>query len=200
MVVKICVKFLLKLDFGTENEAGNEFFYERGDIVSWREKYLRRIKQIREQEPERDIVYLDETWLTEGHQKNKEWVDTLTLKDPQKTKSLSLTTGCTNLHVGKGRRIVISDSITENGTLPGGLWIYKAVSKKATGKGQTENKKKGAVLLPPRYLSKTKITMTIKEIQDLELNRTITMKWTMKNMKTTLRPKFVRTYPKLLLL
>ena len=24
--VKICVKFLLKLDFGTENEAGNEFF------------------------------------------------------------------------------------------------------------------------------------------------------------------------------
>ena len=26
MVVKICVKFLLKLDFGTENEAGNEFF------------------------------------------------------------------------------------------------------------------------------------------------------------------------------
>ena len=86
---------------------------------------------------------MDETWLTEGHQKNKEWVDTSTLKDPQKTKSLSLTTGCTNLHVGKGRRIVISDAITENGTVPGALWIYKAVSKKSTGKGQTENKKKG---------------------------------------------------------
>ena len=27
MVVKICVKFLLKLDFGTENEAGNEFLW-----------------------------------------------------------------------------------------------------------------------------------------------------------------------------
>ena len=26
MVVKICVKFLLKLDFGTENEVRNEFF------------------------------------------------------------------------------------------------------------------------------------------------------------------------------
>ena len=85
---------------------------------------------------------MDETWLTEGHQKNKEWVDTSTLKDPQKTKSLSLTTGCTNLHVGKGRRIVISDAITENGTVPGAFWIYKAVSKKSTGKGQTENKKK----------------------------------------------------------
>ena len=53
-----------------------------------------------------------------------------------------MTTGCTNLHVGKGRRIVISDAITENGTVPGSLWIYKAASKKSTGKGQTENKKK----------------------------------------------------------
>ena len=90
-------------------------------------------------------------------------MDTSTLKDPQKTKSLSLTTGCTNLHFGKGRRIVISDAITENGTVLGALWIYKAVSKKSTGKGQTENEKRVAVLLPPRYLSKTKITMTITE-------------------------------------
>ena len=193
-------QILIKIGFRYRKRGRERIFYERGDIVSWREKYLRRIKQIREQEPERDIVYLDETWLTEGHQKNKEWVDTSTLKDPQKTKSLSLTTGCTNVHVGKGKRIVISDAITENGTVPGALWIYKAVSKKSTGKGQTENKKSVAVLLPPRYLSKTKITMTIKEIQDLELNRAITMRWTMKNMKTTLRPKFVRTYPKILLL
>ena len=63
-------------------------------------------------------------------------------------------------------------------------------------KVKLKTRKRVAVLLPPRCLSKTKITMTIKEIQDLELNRTITMKWTMKNMKTTLRPKFVRTYYK----
>ena len=66
----------------------------------------------------------------------------LNVKRSTKTKNLSLTTGCTNLHVGKGRRIVISDAITENGTVPGALWIYKAASKKSTGKGQTENKKK----------------------------------------------------------
>ena len=141
-------QILIKIGFRYRKRGRERIFYERGDIVSWREKYLRRIKQIREQEPERDmqtmIVYLDETWLKEGHQKNKEWVDTSTLKDvAQKTKSLSLTTGCTNLHVGKGRRIVISDAITENGTVPGALWIYKAASEKSTGKGQTENKKKG---------------------------------------------------------
>ena len=135
-------QILIKIGFRYRKRGRERIFYERGDIVSWREKYLRRIKQIREQEPERDIVYLDETYLTEGHQKNKEWVDTSTLKDPQKTKSLSLTTGYTNLHVGKGRRIVISDAITENGTVPGALWIYIAASKKSTGKGQTENKKK----------------------------------------------------------
>ena len=194
---------LTKIGFRYQKRGRERIFYERGDIVSWREKYLRRIKQIREQEPERDIVYLDETWLKEGHQKNKEWVDTSTLKDPQKTKSLSLTTGCTNLHVGKGRKIVISDAITENGTVPGALWIYKAVSKKSTGKGQTENKKKGG------SSSSSKVSV---ENKDNDINQgdsglgieqdyhTITMKWTMKNMKTTLRPKFVRTYPKILLL
>ena len=83
-------QILIKIGFQYRKRGRERIFYERTDIVSWREKYLRRIKQIREQEPERDIVYLDERWLTEGHQKNKEWVDTSTLKDPQKTKSLSL--------------------------------------------------------------------------------------------------------------
>ena len=193
-------QFLIKIGFRYRKRGRERIFYERGDIVSWREKYLRRIKQIREQEPERDIVYLDEPCLTEGHQKNKEWVDTSTLKDPQKTKSLSLTTGCTNLHVGKGRRIVISDAITENdmAQYQALFGFIKPRLKSLLEKLKT--RKSVAVLLPPRYLSKTKITMTIKEIQDLELNRTITMKWTMKNMKTTFRPKFVRTYPKILLL
>ena len=65
-------QILIKIGFRYRKRGRERIFYERGDIVSWREKYLRRIKQIREQEPERDIVYLDETWLMKGHQKNKE--------------------------------------------------------------------------------------------------------------------------------
>ena len=193
-------KILVKIGFRCRKGGREQIFYERGDIVSWREKYLRRIKQIREQEPERDIVYLDETWLTEGHQQNKEWVDTSTLKDPQKTKSLSLTTGCTNLHVGKGRRIVISDAITENGTVPGALWIYKAASKKSTGKGQTENKKKCG------SSSSCKVSVENKDNDDnqgdsgLGIEQDYHDEMDHENMKTTLRPKFVRTYPKILLL
>ena len=192
-------QILIKIGFRYRKRGRERIFYERGDIVSWREKYLRRVKQIREQEPERHSLF-GRNMTDGGHQKNKEWVDTSTLKDPQKTKSLSLTTGCTNLHVGKGRRIVISDAITENGTVPGALWIYKAVSKKSTGKGQTENKKKGG------SSSSSKVSVENKDNDDnqgdlgLGIEQDITMKWTMKNMKTTLRPKFVRTYPKILLL
>ena len=58
-------QILIKIGFRYRKRGRERVFYERGDIVSWREKYLRRIKQIRKQEPERDIVYLDETWLTE---------------------------------------------------------------------------------------------------------------------------------------
>ena len=37
--------------------------YERDDLVSWREKYLREIAKVPETEPQREIVYMDETWL-----------------------------------------------------------------------------------------------------------------------------------------
>ena len=43
---------------------------------------LRRIKEIREKEPERQIVYTDETWLNSGHQVKKEWIDLKALENP----------------------------------------------------------------------------------------------------------------------
>ena len=53
--------------------------YERDDLVSWREKYLIEIAKVRETEPQREIVCMDETWLNEGHRLQKEWVDLVTL-------------------------------------------------------------------------------------------------------------------------
>ena len=44
--------------------------YERDDLVS---------AKVRETEPQREIVYMDETWLNEGHRLQKEWVDLVTL-------------------------------------------------------------------------------------------------------------------------
>ena len=53
--------------------------YERDDLVSWREKYLREIAKVRETDPQREIVYMEETWLNERHRLQKEWVDLVTL-------------------------------------------------------------------------------------------------------------------------
>ena len=39
------------------------------------------------------------------------------------------TVGCTKDNVGKGKRIIIVDCITENGPVPGDLWIFSAGSK-----------------------------------------------------------------------
>ena len=81
---------LIKIGFRYRKRGRERIFYERGDIVSWREKYLRRIKQVREQEPERDTVYLDEIWLTEGHQKNKVSVENKDNDDNQGDSGLGI--------------------------------------------------------------------------------------------------------------
>ena len=96
---------------------------------------LRRIRKIREADPERAIVYTDETWLNQGHRTKKEWVDLETLKE-KNLRSLrlsGLTVGCAKEMTGKGRRLIISDAITESGPVRGALWMFKA-----DGKGKKE--------------------------------------------------------------
>ena len=95
----------------------------------WRESFLRRIREVREKEPQREIVYTDETWLNGGHRVKKEWVDLKALENPRRSIKEYGTVGCTKDNVGKGKRIIIVDCITENGPVPGALWIFSAGSK-----------------------------------------------------------------------
>ena len=103
----------------------------------WRERYLRRIKEIRENGPKREIVYTDETWLNSGHKIKKEWVDLEALENPRRSLLEYGTVGTTKCSTGKGKRlIIIVDCITENGPVPGALWTFSAESKpKKTRKG-----------------------------------------------------------------
>ncbi|KAB0793983.1 hypothetical protein PPYR_13603 [Photinus pyralis] len=52
---------------------------ERDDIIRWRRKHLKSIKQYRNQG--RVIYYLDETWLNEGHTKQCGLMITFVLDD-----------------------------------------------------------------------------------------------------------------------
>ena len=61
--------------FGYEKWGRQRAISERPEIIAWRERYLRRIRKIREADPERAIVYMDKTWLNQEHRTKKEWVN-----------------------------------------------------------------------------------------------------------------------------
>ena len=60
-------KLLKKMGFSFKFRGKERLIYERSDITAWRERYLRAIKKFRENNPDKDIVYTDETWLNQGH-------------------------------------------------------------------------------------------------------------------------------------
>ena len=56
-------------------------------------------------------------------------MDLKILENPRRSIKEYGTVGCTKDNVGKGKRIIIVDCITENGPVPGALWIFSAGSK-----------------------------------------------------------------------
>ena len=114
-------RLLKKMGYGYEKRERQRIISDRPEIIAWRERYLRRIRKIREADAERAISYTDETWLNQRHHTKKEWVDLETLKE-KNLKSLclsGLTVGCTKEMTSKCRRLFISDAMTEVGLLEG---------------------------------------------------------------------------------
>ena len=134
---------LMKLGFKFKRRGMERIIYERDDLLSWREKYLREIAKVRETEPQREIVYMDETWLNEGHRLQKEWVDLVTLNKANRKLLYNegLTVGCTKTQVGKGKPLIITDAMTQNGPVDGDLWIFKAETKKKKRKTEDSRSK-----------------------------------------------------------
>ena len=135
-------RLLKKMGFGYEKRGRQRIISERPEIIAWRERYLRRIRKIREADPERVIVYTDETWLDQGHRTRKEWVDLETLKE-KNLRSLrlsGLTVGCTKEMTGKGRRLIITDTMAESGPVRGALWMFKADGKGKKRKIESKSK------------------------------------------------------------
>ena len=97
-------KLLKKMGFSFKFRGKERLICERSDIIAWRERYLRAIKKFRENNPDKDIVYTDETWLSQGHRTKKEWVDVESLKNLSRRQPgyNDLTIGCTKPSTGKG--------------------------------------------------------------------------------------------------
>ena len=131
-------KLLKKMGFSFKFRGKERLIYERSDIIAWRECYQRAIKKYRENNPDKDIVYTDETWLNQGHRTKKEWVDVESLKNLSRRQPgyNDLTIGCTKPSTGKEGRLIISDAMTDKGPVDGSLWICKADQEKE--KSQTK--------------------------------------------------------------
>ena len=121
-----------KLSFRFKRRQRESIIHERSDLIAWRESFLRRIKEIREKEPKRQIVYIDETLLNSGHQIKKEWIDLKALENRCCSIHDYGTVGCTKDPVGRGKQLIIVDCITEDGLVPGALWTFstQTTSKK----------------------------------------------------------------------
>ncbi|XP_023312011.1 uncharacterized protein LOC111692311 isoform X2 [Anoplophora glabripennis] len=63
-------KFMKQINFKYLKRSRKSVLIERDDIVRWRLDYLISIKKFRSEG--RPIYYLDETWLNEGHTKERD--------------------------------------------------------------------------------------------------------------------------------
>ena len=120
---------LKMLAFKYKKRQRESILHERADLVAWRESFMRRIQEIRKNEPDRKIIYTDETWLNAGHRIKKEWVHLEALQNPRRSIADYRTVGCMKDWMGRGKRLIIVDCITENGPIPGALWTFSTESK-----------------------------------------------------------------------
>ena len=104
-------RMLKTLGFKYKKRGRESILNERLDLIMWRESFLRRIREVREKEPQREIVYTHETWLNGRHRVKIEWVDLKALENPRRSIKEYGTVGCTKDNVGKGKRIIIVDCI-----------------------------------------------------------------------------------------
>lgn len=52
---------------------GQKFLMERNDIVCMRVKFLQKIRNLRQNNDSRTVIYLDETWVNQNHTRGYIW-------------------------------------------------------------------------------------------------------------------------------
>ena len=77
--------------------------------------------------------------MNAGHKVKKEWVDLKALENPRRSIKEFGSVGCTKDNVG------IVDCITENGPVPGALWIFSADGQEKKVKKQEKLFEESAV-------------------------------------------------------
>jgi transposase len=107
-------KILRKMGFRYKKVQNNrKLLIEKDDVRLKRVKFLAAIKKYRSQE--RDIVYMDETYIHTSHLTAKSWVDSSEI-------------GVKQL-ISKGQRLIIVHAGSRKGFIPGALLMYQSTDK-----------------------------------------------------------------------
>lgn len=115
-------RLLRDLGFRFEKRARNSLLIERDDIISWRHKYLRKIRSFRREN--RSIYYLDETWCNASQCLNNVWQDK-TIQSTRDAFMKGLSTGVKNPS-GAGERLIILHAGSINGFVNGVGRVFKS--------------------------------------------------------------------------
>ena len=162
---------------------------EREDLISWRHRYLRKIKQYREEG--RPIYYLDETWTFAGMTTPKAWVDT-NIKTSKQAYLEGFGRGCLSDATGKGQRLIVLHVGSENGFLEGAGLVFRTSGKLADYHGDMNSDKFEKWFqeeLLPRLPNNAVIVMDNAKYHSRELDKPPTTSSTKKVMQDWLREK-----------
>ncbi|KAH6920073.1 hypothetical protein HPB50_028940 [Hyalomma asiaticum] len=115
-------RMLNDLGFLFRKRKRNSALLKRDDIVAWRRKYLRTIREMRRQQ--RTIYYLDETWVNAGHTKETVWTDTKVMSRQDAFRQ-GLSTGL-RAPSGKGGRLIVLHAGSAEGFVDGAARVFRA--------------------------------------------------------------------------
>ena len=87
-------KHLLQLGFKFRTVNSRKLITEKPQVAAARSAFLRRIRRVRQLAPDRDIIYLDETWYNQYDMKTEAWPDSSDIIG-RKTA------------IGKGKRLIL---------------------------------------------------------------------------------------------
>ncbi|XP_043191568.1 uncharacterized protein LOC122391939 isoform X2 [Amphibalanus amphitrite] len=111
-------KQLFQIGFKFRQVNNRKLLVEKPQVVAARNAFLRRIRKIRSSDPERTIVYLDETWYNQFDMRTVAWLDS---DDVAGHKPVT----------GKGKRLIIVDAGSDSGFTPGAFMCMRTDGKSA---------------------------------------------------------------------
>ena len=101
-----------------KTEGNTKLMMERNDIVAWRCRYLREIREARG--AGKPIVYLDETWVNAHHTVSRKWYDRGVPAGAQQPSEAPS---------GKGQRLIILHAGSKDGFVPNCQLVFVGNTK-----------------------------------------------------------------------